>query len=52
VRKLKKREIPLARRRCKWENKITIDIKETEWEGMGWINLVQDRDKWQAVCVW
>jgi len=26
-----------------------IDIKETEWEDRGWINLAQDRDKWQAV---
>ena len=25
------------------------DIKEIEWEGMDWINLAQDRDKWQAV---
>jgi len=25
------------------------DIKEIEWEDMGWINLAQDRVKWQAV---
>ena len=26
-----------------------MNIKEIEWEGMGWINVAQDRDKWQAV---
>ena len=24
-------------------------LKETECEGVEWINLTQDRDKWQAV---
>ena len=24
------------------------DSKEIEWGGTGWINLAQDRDKWQG----
>jgi hypothetical protein len=27
-----------------------MDLKETEWEGMDWTNLVQDTDNWQAVA--
>jgi hypothetical protein len=26
-----------------------MDLKETEWEEMDWINLAKDRDKWWAV---
>jgi hypothetical protein len=29
---------------CEWE-----DVKEKGWEGMDWIHMAQDRDKWQAV---
>jgi hypothetical protein len=25
-----------------------MDFKETGWEGMDWIRLVQDRDNWWA----
>jgi hypothetical protein len=25
-----------------------MDIKETGWEGMDWIHVAQDRDKWQT----
>jgi hypothetical protein len=35
---------PLAGHRRSWKN----DIKEIEWEGVNHIDLVQDRDKWQA----
>jgi hypothetical protein len=27
---------------------IKIDLREMEWDGMDWIDLVQDRDKWRA----
>jgi len=27
-------------------DRITIVCKEIGWEGMDWINLAQDRDKW------
>jgi hypothetical protein len=28
---------------------ILLDLKEISWQGMDWINLAQDRDKWQAL---
>jgi hypothetical protein len=31
----------------KWEAKR--DLRETEWEGVDWIHLAQDRDQWWAV---
>jgi hypothetical protein len=29
-------------------DKIKIDLRETGWDGMDWINLAQDRDEWVA----
>jgi hypothetical protein len=40
---------PFARYRHRWEDNIEMDFKEIEWEGMDWINLAQDRNKWQAL---
>jgi len=40
---------PLERSRCRWEENITLDIGEIEWEGVDWIHLGQDRDQWQAL---
>jgi hypothetical protein len=28
---------------------IEIDIIETGWDGMDWIDLAQDRDRWRAL---
>jgi hypothetical protein len=28
---------------------ITLDLRETGWDGMCWINLAQDRDRWMAL---
>jgi hypothetical protein len=27
-----------------WEDNIKMDLREVGWGGVGWINLVQDRD--------
>jgi hypothetical protein len=27
---------------------IKIDLRETGWDGMDWIDLAQDRDQWRA----
>jgi hypothetical protein len=35
----------LARPRCRWEDNIQLDPKETGLEGVDWINLAQDRDR-------
>ena len=40
---------PLARPRHKWEDKIKMDIQEVGCGGMDWIELAQDRDRWQAL---
>jgi hypothetical protein len=26
-----------------------MDIQKVEWEGIDWINLTQDRDRWRAL---
>jgi hypothetical protein len=31
------------------EENIKIDLKETELEGVGWIDLVQNRSQWQVL---
>jgi hypothetical protein len=35
--------------RHRWKDDINIYLKETTWSGMGWINLAQDREKWQVI---
>jgi hypothetical protein len=37
---------PLGRPRCRWVDNIKMDLRETGWDGMDWIDLVQDRDQW------
>jgi hypothetical protein len=32
--------------RCRWEDNIRMDIRDTGWEGVDWMLLVQDRDHW------
>jgi hypothetical protein len=40
---------PLGRPRHRWVNDIKMDLRKIEWDGMDWIDLVQDRDQWRAV---
>jgi hypothetical protein len=28
---------------------IKIDLREIVWDGIDWIDLAQDRDKWRAL---
>ena len=37
---------PLTRPRYRWEDNIKLDLKEIVWEGLDWIDLAQNRDKW------
>jgi hypothetical protein len=39
---------PLRRPRCKWEEWIRMDLRETGWRVADWIRLAQDRDRWWA----
>jgi hypothetical protein len=42
-------ERPLRRPRRRWEDNIRIDLRETGWGGIDWIDLAQDRDQWRAL---
>jgi len=34
---------PLGIPRCRWEDNINMDLRETEMDGANWIRLAQDR---------
>jgi hypothetical protein len=36
---------PLERFRQKWEDKIKMDLKETEWVNVDWHHLVMHKEK-------
>jgi hypothetical protein len=38
----------LGRPRRRWEDNIKTDLQEVGLGGMNWIELSQDRDRWQA----
>jgi hypothetical protein len=38
---------PLGRPRRRWV--IKMDLRERGWDGMDWIDLAQDRDRWRAL---
>jgi hypothetical protein len=40
---------PLGRPRRKGVNNIEMDPREIGWDGMDWIDLAQDRDRWRAL---
>jgi hypothetical protein len=40
---------PLGRPRCRWVDNIKMDLREIGWDGMDWIDLAQDRDRWRAL---
>jgi len=39
---------PLERPRHRWEDNIKMILREVGCEGMDWIDLAQDRDRWLA----
>jgi hypothetical protein len=43
---------PLVEPRHKWEDNTKMHVKEVDWDGMDWINVAQDRDKWWYVVTW
>jgi hypothetical protein len=40
---------PLGRPRRRWVYNIKMDLRETGWDGMDWIDLAQNRDQWRAL---
>ena len=40
---------PLGRTRRRWEDNIKMDFQEVGCGGIDWIELAQDRDRWQAL---
>jgi hypothetical protein len=40
---------PLGRPRRRWVENINMDLREIIWDGVDWIYLDQDRDRWRAV---
>jgi hypothetical protein len=43
------RKRPLGRPTRRWVDNIIKDLREVGWDGMDWIELAQDRDKWRAL---
>jgi hypothetical protein len=39
---------PLGRPRRRWVDNFKMDLRETGWGGMDWIDLAKDRDQWRA----
>jgi hypothetical protein len=40
---------PLERPRRRWEDNIKMNLREVGWGGVDWIDLAQDRERWQAL---
>jgi len=38
---------PLGRSRRRWEDNISMYIREIGWEGVNWIHVTQDRVQWR-----
>jgi hypothetical protein len=39
---------PDGKRRRRWVDNIKMDLREVGRDGMDWIDLAQDRDRWRA----
>jgi hypothetical protein len=40
---------PLGRQRRRWVDNIKMSLRDIGRDGMDWINLAQDRDRWRAL---
>jgi hypothetical protein len=39
---------PLRRPRCRWLDNIIVDLRWIVWDGMDWVYLARDRNRWRA----
>jgi hypothetical protein len=42
---------PLGKHMRRWEDNIKIDLQEVGCGGMDWIELAEDRERWQAFVI-
>jgi hypothetical protein len=40
---------PPGRPGRKWVDNIKMDLREIGWDGVDWIDLAQDRDRWRTL---
>jgi hypothetical protein len=40
---------PLERPGRRWVDNIKMDLREIVWDGIDWIDMAQDRDRWRAL---
>jgi hypothetical protein len=40
---------PIGRPRHRWEDNIKMYLQEVGWEGLDWIELAQDTDRWMSL---
>jgi hypothetical protein len=40
---------PIGRPRRRWEDNIKMDLQEVGWDGLDWIDMAWDRDRWLAL---
>jgi hypothetical protein len=38
---------PLGRRSRRWVNNTMMDLRDTCWGGMDWVDIAQDRGQWR-----
>jgi hypothetical protein len=43
---------PLGRPRRRWENNIKMDLQKVGGDRGDWMELAQDKDRWQALVGW
>jgi hypothetical protein len=40
---------PFGRPKRRWEDNVKMNLREIRFEGMDWIHLASDRDRWWAL---
>jgi hypothetical protein len=49
VARIEEKRNALGRPRRRWVDRMKMDLREIGWNGMDWIDLAQDRDRWRAL---